>query len=159
MPGVQATSGRRTLTARRRSRSLSQTSYTSANPPRPSSRRTSYLGPSAVLSRAWISASERGCVMRGRSGHRHLHFRRVLPEAGRADALGPVSKRLLARGHVGLLALPGLERLVLERPAAGERQLPWQVAQRVHRVEVVRSYLRRLPTRKEHDARYREGHP
>src|SRR2546421_6762104 len=47
MPGVHAISGWSTLHASRRSRSLSHNSYTSANPPRPTRRRTSYLDPSA----------------------------------------------------------------------------------------------------------------
>src|SRR5438477_1089602 len=52
MPGVHAISGWSTLQASRRSRSLSHSSYTSANPPRPTRRRTSYLEPSA-RARRW----------------------------------------------------------------------------------------------------------
>src|SRR5437763_14231181 len=52
MPGVHAISGWSTLHASRRSRSLSHSSYTSANPPRPTRRRTSYLEPSA-RARRW----------------------------------------------------------------------------------------------------------
>src|SRR5207237_2457833 len=52
MPGVHAISGWSTLHARRRSMSLSHSSYTSANPPRPTRRRTSYLEPSA-RARRW----------------------------------------------------------------------------------------------------------
>src|SRR6266542_3290571 len=52
MPGVQAISGWSTLHARRRSRSLSHSSYTSAKPPRPIRRFTSYLGPSARARRS-----------------------------------------------------------------------------------------------------------
>src|SRR5437762_6630348 len=52
LPGVHAISGWSTLHARRRSRSLSHSSYTSANPPRPTRRRTSYLEPRA-RARCW----------------------------------------------------------------------------------------------------------
>src|SRR6266704_1136219 len=54
MPGVHAISGCRTLQASRRSRSLSHSSYTSANPPRPTSRRTSYFVPSARARRCAV---------------------------------------------------------------------------------------------------------
>src|SRR3989449_10777567 len=43
-----------TLHARRRSRSLSHSSYTSAKPPRPIRRFTSYLGPSARARRSSV---------------------------------------------------------------------------------------------------------
>src|SRR6266550_642299 len=52
IPGVHAISGWSTLQARRRSRSASHSSYTSANPPRPTSLFTWYLGPSARASRS-----------------------------------------------------------------------------------------------------------
>src|SRR6266566_4982559 len=54
IPGVQAISGCSTLQASRRSRSLSHSSYTSAKPPRPTSRRTSYLSPSARARRCAV---------------------------------------------------------------------------------------------------------
>src|SRR5438445_12029802 len=54
MPGVHAISGWSTLQASRRSRSLSHSSYTSANPPRPTRRRTSYLDPSARARRGAV---------------------------------------------------------------------------------------------------------
>src|SRR5437879_1170579 len=54
MPGVHAISGWSTLQASRRSRSLSHSSYTSANPPRPTRRRTSYLDPSARARRCAV---------------------------------------------------------------------------------------------------------
>src|SRR5881409_4180745 len=54
IPGVQAISGCSTLQASRRSRSLSHSSYTSAKPPRPRSRRTSYLSPSARARRCAV---------------------------------------------------------------------------------------------------------
>src|SRR2546427_712976 len=57
MPGVQAISGWSTLHARRRSRSLSHSSYTSAKPPRPIRRFTSYLGPSARARRSAVGTA------------------------------------------------------------------------------------------------------
>src|SRR5256885_1889681 len=54
MPGVHAISGWSTLQASRRSRSLSHSSYTSAKPPRPTRRRTSYLDPSARARRCAV---------------------------------------------------------------------------------------------------------
>src|SRR5207245_3403185 len=57
MPGVQAISGWSTLQARRRSRSLSHSSYTSAKPPRPMRRFTSYFGPSARARRSDVGAA------------------------------------------------------------------------------------------------------
>src|SRR5437773_442309 len=54
IPGVQAISGWSTLHASRRSRSLSHSSYTSAKPPRPMSRFTSYFGPSARARRSSV---------------------------------------------------------------------------------------------------------
>src|SRR5881296_1389363 len=57
MPGVQAISGCSTLQASGRSRSLSHSSYTSAKPPRPTSRLTSYLGPSARARRSAVVAT------------------------------------------------------------------------------------------------------
>src|ERR1051325_2719184 len=69
MPGVHAISGWSTLQASRRSRSLSHSSYTSANPPRPTRRRTSYLDPSprasrsaVVLGTSPLSGPERGAA-------------------------------------------------------------------------------------------------
>src|SRR3989449_1543926 len=47
-----------TLHARRRSRSLSHSSYTSAKPPRPIRRFTSYLGPSARARRSAVGTAE-----------------------------------------------------------------------------------------------------
>src|SRR3989440_2641005 len=64
MPGVQAISGCSTLQARRRSRSWSHSSYTSANPPRPTSRLTWYLGPSARARRSAVGTAvgaDAGC--------------------------------------------------------------------------------------------------
>src|ERR1051325_3090085 len=73
MPGVHAISGWSTLQASRRSRSLSHSSYTSANPPRPTRRRTSYLDPSPRASRSAVvliafplSGTERGAGGEGR---------------------------------------------------------------------------------------------
>src|SRR6185312_12221974 len=57
IPGVQAISGWRTLQARRRSRSLSHSSYTSAKPPRPIRRLTSYLAPSARARRSAVGTA------------------------------------------------------------------------------------------------------
>src|SRR5256714_4665031 len=53
-PGVHAIWGWSTLHASRRSRSLSHNSYTSATPPRPTRRRTSYLDPSARARRCAV---------------------------------------------------------------------------------------------------------
>src|SRR6266581_7776335 len=62
MPGVHAISGWSTLHASRRSRSLSHTSYTSAKPPRPTKRRTSYFAPSARASRSAVGTPARAAA-------------------------------------------------------------------------------------------------
>src|SRR5256886_2934746 len=68
MPGVQAISGWSTLHARRRSRSLSHSSYTSAKPPRPIRRFTSYLGPSARTRRSAVGTAGGGPAGGGAPG-------------------------------------------------------------------------------------------
>jgi len=68
--------------------------------------------------------------------------------------IGAMEKRLLSGADVGRLAAPGLERRLLDRARERERQRPWHAAAEahVHRVEVGRCQLRRLPAGKKGDA-------
>src|SRR5207247_307064 len=74
IPGVHAISGCRTLQARRRSRSTSHSSYTSANPPRPTSFLTWYLGPSARAKRSAVGWAVGGVVGVGVAAARSLEI-------------------------------------------------------------------------------------
>src|SRR5213594_3052267 len=100
MPGVQAISGCSTLQARRRSRSWSHSSYTSANPPRPTSRLTWYLGPSARARRSAVGTAvgaDAGC---GAAATRSLVMTvgEGLPHAGQnAEPVGISARHA---GHV-----------------------------------------------------------
>src|SRR2546422_640191 len=84
IPGVHAISGCRTLQARRRSRSTSHSSYTSANPPRPTSFLTWYLGPSARARRSTVGWAVEGVVGVGAAAARSLEITvgDGLPHAG-----------------------------------------------------------------------------
>src|SRR5689334_2768155 len=83
--------------------------------------------------------------MRARSGSRALtshpdelllELLRVLAVARGAVELGAAVEGLLPRGDELGVALPGLERLVLQRAAVGEAELPGVRAHLVHRIQV-----------------------
>src|SRR5690349_20301528 len=115
MPAVQATSGLRTFTASRRSKSLSHTSYTSAKPPDPTRRFTSYLAPRALLRLAKVSGigGYYGAPRtRAQRGTKRNHFRPYLAQCDVSHRFRPRESPTLYPGKVPLCS-PNSERFLV----------------------------------------------
>src|SRR5437899_2689711 len=79
-------------------------------------------------------------------GLRGFHFCGVFTEARLAIAPGAVMECLLRLGDIRRIALPSFKHRSLQRAAERKTQLPWQIRQTIHGVEMFGGLLIALTT-------------